>query len=236
MKKTFFIADVHIGMDDPEKRKLVSSFFDMVKMESGDLYILGDFFDFWANNKKIQQRNSHLLLKLKELTSSGSRIGMLVGNRDFLLNESTLAPFGIDYLGEEAEISVNGKRVLLAHGHTLCRSDIKFLQYKKRAWPVFRALDKIIPGFIENYLAEKFILRSEKVVEAQEQSVFQFTMEYIEEYFNAGVNAVICGHAHKKVTRKFGKCCFYALPAWDTEPGNYLLVENSEFTFRQFSG
>jgi UDP-2,3-diacylglucosamine hydrolase len=236
MEKTFFIADVHIGMDDRKKRELVLSFFDMVKSEKGALYILGDFFDFWANNRKIRNKNAHILLKLKELTSRGHRVGMLVGNRDFLLNKSTLAPFGIDYLGEEAEVRLGGKRVLLAHGHTLCRSDMNFLQYKKRAWPVFRTLDKFIPGIIENYLAEKFILRSVKVVGTQDQSVFQFTMEYIEEYFNAGVNAVICGHAHRKVTQGFGECCFYALPAWDTEPGNYLLYDNSEFTFHQFSG
>ena len=53
MSKTFFIADVHLRVEDQERQQTLLAFFDMVRQAKGDLYILGDLFDFWANNKKL---------------------------------------------------------------------------------------------------------------------------------------------------------------------------------------
>jgi len=236
MTKTFFIADVHLGSDYPEKTSLLLSFMDLVQREGGDLYILGDLFDYWANNKKILNDNAPVLTGLQALASCGSRVGLLYGNRDFLISEKSLAPYGIDFLGEEKEIILDKKRVFLAHGHTLCLGDIQFLRYKERVWPLFRRLDRVLPGFIENFLAKKFILKSKEVIESQEQSRFQFTMDLVRDYFSDGIDTVICGHGHRKEEHHLKQHSFYALPAWENARGHYLLHAGGDFGYHEFAG
>jgi UDP-2,3-diacylglucosamine hydrolase len=222
MKQTFFIADVHLDRAYPERKKLLLSFLNMLHTAGGDLYILGDFFDFWATNKAVLHDNQEVLLLLKELTARGSKIYMLIGNRDLLLQQKALSPFGITFLGEEATITLDNKKIFLTHGHGLCTMDIKFQRYKKRAWPIYRFLDKILPGWIENYLARKFIITSKKIIHSQDQSRFQFSSAVLTELFSRGVDVIICGHAHKAAAETFDKKLFYTLPAWDQGTGGYL--------------
>ena len=90
-RKTYFIADVHLSMGPDPKKKLILSFLDRLIEQRADLYILGDFFDFWANNKDVFRFHSEVLSKLSTLTSGGSKVVFLIGNRDFLLSEKKAA-------------------------------------------------------------------------------------------------------------------------------------------------
>jgi UDP-2,3-diacylglucosamine hydrolase len=235
MKKTFFIADVHLDPALTERTHCISSFLTMVHAERGELYILGDFFDYWANNRTVVNNNRAVLQQLKELVTEGCSVSMLIGNRDLLLSQRALSRFGITFLGEETEISLDGKRLLLTHGHMLCTMDEKFQRYKQRAWPVYRVLDSMLPGFIENYLAKKFILKSKQVIQAQDQTRFQFSPAAMHEHFQRGVDIIICGHAHKPLHEVFGNNHLYALPAWDNDTGGYLVYNQGDFSFMKFS-
>lgn len=235
MEKTFFIADIHLSTDNSERKRLITAFLDRVLSERGDLYILGDLFDFWANNRRLVKSHQDVFLKLQKLSASNSRVGLLFGNRDFLISRNVLASFGIDFLGEEAEISVGTRRLFLAHGHTLCLSDTQFLNYKKKIWPFFRALDRFLPGIIENHIAKLFIQQSKKVIESQDQSRFQFTRPAIDDLFKSGIDAVICGHTHKQEYFVSGAKCFYALPSWDDGKGHYLLHQDGIFSMHEFT-
>ncbi len=235
MSKTFFVADLHLTIDNQVRTDLALSFIDKVINASADLYILGDFFDFWANNSILLKKHLRVLQKLQELVSHGQKVCLLFGNRDFLIRPETLTPFGITFLGEEAEIILGPKRIHLTHGHTLCLSDIEFLRYKQRMWPIFRFLDRIIPGPLENYIAKKFILKSKQVISTQEQVRFDFSRNVIERHFNSGIDVIICGHAHKLKIQPFGKNCFYALPAWEDNKGNFLVCTDTECSFHEFS-
>jgi UDP-2,3-diacylglucosamine hydrolase len=229
MKQTFFIADVHLDREYPERKELLLSFLDMLQAAGGDLYILGDFFDFWANNKTVFNDNHAVLSLMKEITSRGSKIYMLIGNRDLLLQQKALTPFGITLLGEEATITLDHKTIFLTHGHLLCTMDLKFQQYKKRVWPLYRFLDRILPGWIENYLARKFIITSKKVIDSQDQSRFQFSTAALTGCFNRGIDVIICGHAHKAAAESFDEKLFYTLPAWDRGAGGYLKYGDGGF-------
>jgi len=235
-KKTYFIADVHLSMGPDPKRKLILSFLDMIISQKADLYILGDLFDFWANNKEVLQLHSEVLNKLHSLTSKGSNVGFLIGNRDFLLTKDTLKNYGIDHIGEEALIELDSHHIFLAHGHTLCKSDIKFLKYRDRMWPLFRFLDKFLPAVIENFIATKFILKSKKTIAKQDSDVFDVTPSILRYYFDNGCDVIICGHLHKKDQDIKDNNQFYMLPEWEDDKGNYLLYENSAFMFEYFTG
>jgi len=236
MTTAFFIADVHAGSDTPRRSSLVISFFDMVIRERGSLYVLGDLFDFWANNRQLIRSHRAVFSKLGEFAARGLTAGLLIGNRDFLLSRRTLADCGVGFLGEEAEIALDGKRIFLAHGHTLCLSDTQFLKYKQRMWPLFRILDRLLPGSIENRIARRFILQSKKIINAQDPSRFAFTREAIDRLFTAGIDVVICGHTHKPEQYQAGEKRFFALPAWDDGRGHYLALRQGEFSLHEFTG
>jgi len=234
--KTYFIADVHLTLGKDPKKMLVHTFLDRVIAEKADLYVLGDFFDYWANNKIILNDYAPVLTKLSALSESGAITAFLIGNRDFLITPGTLAHYGLKLLGEETTIHIKNQNILIAHGHTLCRSDIQFLQYRNRYWPIFRFLDKFLPGFIENYIAGKFMLKSKTVIESQDPGRFQITRPLLEHHFNSGIDAVICGHIHKYVNETIAGKPFYVLPAWENRKGNFLLLENGRFFFDYFTG
>jgi UDP-2,3-diacylglucosamine hydrolase len=235
MSKTFFIADVHLSIDNPIRTRLTLSFLDMVIRKEGDLYILGDLFDFWANNRQVIQSNLKVLNQLQRLTLQGRKVGYLFGNRDFLISPKVLSSFGIDFLGEEAEITLDSKRIFLTHGHMLCAADEKFLRYKQRIWPLFRFLDQILPGFIENFFAQKFIEKSKKVISSQDPSKLQFSVDRIRDCFEKGNDVIICGHAHRLDKQVWGEYGFYALPHWGDRQGGYLLFNQSEFSLHEFT-
>ena len=234
MKKTFFIADVHLDRAFPGREELMCAFLNMVGAENADLYILGDLFDFWANNKAVISANRKVLSLMRELTKHGSRVYILIGNRDLLLNQKNLSPFGIVFLGEQATIQLDHKNIFLTHGHLLCTLDIKFQKYKNRVWPLYRVLDKILPGPVENYLAKQFILKSKQVIHAQDPACFQFSQDAIRKHFQQGHDVIMCGHSHSAKTERFGDKHLYVLPAWDQHTGGYVLHYNGTFSLCNF--
>jgi UDP-2,3-diacylglucosamine hydrolase len=231
--ESYVVADVHLERDDADKRSLFLSFLDMVKQRKGNLYILGDLFDYWANNRRVMKDNKTVLDALGELSRQGSQVGFLVGNRDFLLGEKVLSRYGIDALGESRVIDLQGKHILLTHGHLLCTDDVSFQKYRKRMWPLYRILDALLPGCIENALARLFIQRSKQVIEAQESWRFQFSDNVIEAAFKRGTDMIICGHAHKPTVRHFdGDRSFIVLPHWTCRSGGYLYMKDGAFQVR----
>lgn len=231
----FFIADVHLDGNDKAKRDLFLSFVGMVKERRGDLYILGDLFDYWANNRRMLCDHRTVLNALCDLSGQGSKTGFLHGNRDLLLGATVLSRYGIDYLGESKRLVLQGRRILLTHGHLLLTNDEHFQRYRRAAWPVYRMLDAILPGWIENSLARRFMRRSKQVIEAQDPWRFQFPDETIRKTFAQGADMIICGHTHSPLVREYdGKNTFVVLPCWTDAKGGYLCMVDGLYEMKDF--
>ena len=229
------MADVHLDRDDLQKRDLFLAFVEMIKDSGGDLFILGDLFDYWANNRRVMKDNYAVFDSLCELTQNGSKVRFLIGNRDLLLGEKVLSRYGIDYWGESKRLKLQGKNLLLTHGHLFYTNDVEFQRYRKTKWPIYRILDTILPGFIENALAKRFILKSKQVIEAQEPWRLQFSEDAIKKTFNQGIEAIICGHSHQAMIKKYdGDKFFIVLPYWTSGRGGYLSMEGGNFQIEDF--
>jgi len=146
-----------------------------------------------------------------------------------------LSRYGIDFLGESKRIGLQSKTLILTHGHLLYTSDVAFQRYRKTKWPIYRALDAFLPGFVENALAERFILKSKQVISTQEPWRLQFSEEAIKEKFNQGIEAIICGHSHHTVIKRYDdNKYFIVLPCWDDSRGGYLLMEDGDFQIKDY--
>ncbi len=237
MPDTFFAADVHLGLDSSRRQQTFVDFLAHVSSRGGNLYLLGDFFDFWANNRAVLRSMLPVLERLRELSAAGAAVGFIYGNRDFLVPSATLEPFGITFLGEQADIVLGSQRVHVTHGYTLCLNDAPFLAYKRIMWPVFRMLDRLLPGAVANYLVRTLVLKS-KDPGAQKQAPgtrFHFTRDAIEAHFKRGIDAVICGHTHAEESFSSGGRQFFALGSWDDTLGPYLVHRDGAFIRETFA-
>jgi UDP-2,3-diacylglucosamine hydrolase len=238
MPDTFFAADVHLGMDSTRRQQTLIDFLSYVRSCRGNLYLLGDFFDFWANNRAMLRSMLPVLESLRSVSATGTTVGFIYGNRDFLVRPDTLSPFGITWLGEQADIMLGSLLVHITHGYTMCLNDAPFLAYQRYVWPLSRLLDRLLPGMIANYIVRRFILRSkESFVDQQKAqgSRFEFTREAIETCFRRGIDVVICGHTHEEEYFSSGQNQFFALGGWDEALGPYLVHRDGMFIRETFT-
>lgn len=234
-KKSYFIADIHLEREDEKKQKLFLAFLEMVRHDCADLYVLGDLFDYWANNKRMLRDHQPVLSALGDLAAQGSTIGFLIGNRDLLLGKRVLSRYGIDSLGEISRLDLQGKHLLVTHGHLLLTNDVGFQRYRRTAWPIYRLLDAILPGWIENGLARRFMRKSKMVIKAQEPWRLQFPEELIRKTLSEGVEMIICGHTHQPLVKQYdGDRTFVVLPCWTAEKGGYLSLHQGHFRVHDF--
>lgn len=66
MSSTYFISDVHLGLESKEKelQKLqkLCAFLDVVLHNGKELFLLGDLFDVWFEYKTVIPKGHHRIL------------------------------------------------------------------------------------------------------------------------------------------------------------------------------
>jgi len=135
-KKIYFVSDFHFGVPDPassrKREDLFVLWLDSVRADAGEIFLMGDLFDFWFEYKTVVPRGyTRLLGKLAELTDSGIKIHLFRGNHDM---------WAFDYLNKELQIEIhrepeihifNKKAFYLAHGDGLGPGDHGYKLIKK---------------------------------------------------------------------------------------------------------
>ena len=127
-KKVYFVSDFHFGIPDArkslEREKKFISWLEMVRPDAGEIFLMGDLFDFWFEYKTVIPRgHARLLGALAALSDAGIPIHLFRGNHDM---------WAFDYLQSELNIqlhrdpefrTINGKHFYLAHGDGLGPGD-----------------------------------------------------------------------------------------------------------------
>ncbi len=233
MSKNFFIADLHLNtIELPRLTELFLSFLKYVKKQNADLYILGDLFDFWANNKVIYQKNKSIMDGLAMLGG----VNLLWGNRDFLLRRKKLARLGITLCPEFFINDIQGYRILMNHGHSLCETKSIFLRYRRFLWGIIRLFDPVTPAVIENFVADKIRKNSKRNAVKITKPILYLKDDLLQKYFNQGIDVIICGHIHYGQIKEYPlNKRLIMLPAWD-EKGGYCQLENGQFKMLNYTG
>lgn len=127
--KTLFISDLHLSPQRPELTKLATDFVADQRCDS--LYILGDIFNTWLGDDLIPAEFSPFISALQQLTRTGTRLYLMVGNRDFMLGQQFAKLVGGEWLADPTVHEFAGKRVLIMHGDSLCIDDDSYQRYRK---------------------------------------------------------------------------------------------------------
>jgi UDP-2,3-diacylglucosamine hydrolase len=130
---TLFISDLHLCASRPQINQLFFDFLATTARDADALYILGDFFEYWAGDDDIDDPfNRAIVDALATLTALGVSAYLMHGNRDFLIGEKFAEASGATLLQDPTLIDLNGTRTLLLHGDTLCTDDVEYQQFRKQ--------------------------------------------------------------------------------------------------------
>jgi UDP-2,3-diacylglucosamine hydrolase len=162
-KKIYFASDFHLGVptfDKSREREMrIVSWLNEIKSSCGELYLLGDVFDFWFEYKHAVPRGYvRLLGKLAEFADAGIPIHYFTGNHDMWIFDYLPKEINAKIYREPIEATYNGKIFYIGHGDGLGPGDhgYKFIK-KVFASPVCQWLfARLHPNFgigLGNYLS-----------------------------------------------------------------------------------
>lgn len=195
-----FASDMHLGEHDPATADF---FFEHLAQETKaitHLFLLGDLFEAWVGDDQSDAIAERLIAALAGLHARGVWIGVMVGNRDFLLNQpiggvaSFSARSGAVMLADPTRVDLFGQVTLLAHGDAWCVDDVDYQRFRAQvrapAWQ---------ESFLGKPLAERLAvaraLRSEsekrRALSDIDQSVAAAQMQAL------GASRLIHGHTHQ---------------------------------------
>lgn len=131
MKHALFISDLHLCHTRPAINALFERFLRDIAPQAEALYILGDFFEYWAGDDDLSEPfHSAIALQLSALADSGTRLYLMHGNRDFLIGAAFQRAAHITLLPDPTLIDLYGQPTLLMHGDTLCSDDVEYQAFR----------------------------------------------------------------------------------------------------------
>lgn len=214
------LSDMHLSDEDPALSALVTQWVDHhIQRRPSWLIMLGDLFDAWVGDDQANQSPAFTALSgcCERAHKMGVAIGVMAGNRDFLLGDKALARLHAQGLGDACEIQAGKSKWLLLHGDTLCTSD--------RAYQDFRAMVRS-PQWQEDFLAkplsERLAIakglreRSEQETMGKPMAITDVSQEAVNETLaNPDINGIIHGHTHRPgLYQSDNKKPRWVLPDW----------------------
>jgi UDP-2,3-diacylglucosamine hydrolase len=222
-----FASDMHLGEHDPGT---VDFFFEALARESSaitHLFLLGDLFEAWVGDDQSDAIAERLIEALAGLHARGVWIGVMVGNRDFLLNLPVAAGAsfslrsGAVMLADPTRVDLFGQPTLLAHGDAWCLSDVDYQRFRAQVR---------LPGWQQVFLAKPLPERLAVARALRSESEKRRAITDIDpsaaaaQMRAAGVSRLIHGHTHQPGESVLegeppAELRRYVLPDWSAAEG-----------------
>jgi UDP-2,3-diacylglucosamine hydrolase len=235
-KKIYFLSDFHLGIPDHasslEREKLLVKFLDEIKKDAGEIFLVGDMFDFWYEYRKVVPKGYvRLLGKLGELTDSGIVIHFFVGNHDMWMRDYFLKELNIPVYYKPMELERNGKKFLIGHGDGLGPGDHGYKRVKKLFRnPFSKWLFGIFPPILGIGLAN-YLSRRSRAAGLEEEVFLGEDKEWLLIYSKAvlkekKIDFFVFGHRHLAIDYRLNETSRYI------NLGDWMLF----FTYAVFDG
>jgi UDP-2,3-diacylglucosamine hydrolase len=195
------------------------------------LYVLGDLFDQWVGDDQLREpMAARIAAALRGVADSGVPVGIIVGNRDFLIGRRFAAAAGATLLPEQIVVDVAGTPTLLMHGDELCTSDVAYQRFRRishdRKWQFcFLALPYRLRRGAANWLRRK----SREATAVKPDDILDVESSAVDTAFRkANVARIVHGHTHRPAHHRLvvdGRACErYVLADW-YDRGTYLAFD-----------
>lgn len=159
---TLFISDLHLCESRPHITSVFQTWLAEVATQADALYILGDFFEYWAgDDAMLDDFHRPILQALQQLTQQHTQVYLMHGNRDFLMREAFAKATGVQLIADPLLTVMHGQRVLLSHGDALCTDDVSYMAFRHQVRQ---------PAWQETFLAQSLAERKAFIAQARARS------------------------------------------------------------------
>ncbi len=248
-KKIYFASDFHLGVPDYEnslvREKLFVRWLDEVRSDAGEIYLMGDIFDFWFEYKTVIPKGFvRILGKLAEITDSEIPVYLFKGNHDVWAFDYLQKEINIQ-LFRQPEIKIFGnKKFYLAHGDGLGPGDTgyKFLKkvfaFRPNQW-LFNWLHPDIGTRLGLYFSKKSRYahiakegRKEKINDFHDEMLYKYSLDILKE--NKDIDYFVFGHRHLPLDIRLNeKTRFIILGDWLTN-FSYAVFDGNELELKYY--
>jgi UDP-2,3-diacylglucosamine hydrolase len=220
----FFISDLHLGLQSPEKEKekerLLIKFLEYSKDKSNKLIILGDLFDYWFEYKRVIQKGFfRTLTALQDIAEYGIEVKYLIGNHDFLHRDFFEKVIGVKLFHDPFVEEINNKRFYLSHGDGLVANDTGYNILKKILRNKFlqAAYSLLHPDF-GIWLASSTSKKSRDYTSDKNYGLTDGLYLAAKDKIDEGFDYVLFGHSHQRKFEKYKNGYYINLGSWLSEP------------------
>jgi UDP-2,3-diacylglucosamine hydrolase len=134
-KNIYFASDFHLGAPNPAeslvREKAICAWMDYIRPTCGELFLVGDIFDFWFEYRHaIPKGFVRLQGKIAEFTDAGIPVHVFTGNHDMWIFDYIPQELGVQLYREPILRTFGNKKFYIGHGDGLGPGDkgYKFLK------------------------------------------------------------------------------------------------------------
>lgn len=224
----WFISDLHLSPQQPALTRLFQQFCETRAQEGQALFILGDLFDYWVHPEQSRESAyAQVFTRLQQLAATGTRVFVMVGNRDFALSQKLLANFDLRFIPDPCAIHLGRQNVLLTHGDLLCWNDRRYLWFRRVIrHPVVRLsignlpypwLQKLASG-LRRGSSQELQKKTSQMTDAHPLAIQKALRQGIAgNQRNNGFDVLVHGHTHRPIWEETRDGWRMVLGAWSPE-------------------
>lgn len=217
-----FISDLHLHQDLPATTAAFARYLRSTPADA--ILILGDLFEAWVGDDMRTQAYEQQCVDMLHEAGQRCHLGIMVGNRDFLLGNDMLAACAAHALPDPTVIQAWGQRALLIHGDELCLADTAYLRFRGQVRdPAWQSAFLSAPLSARLDQARQMREASHAHQQAQRMTEWADVDEVAAESWMraAQVHNLIHGHTHRPQTEAFGPegGVRHVLSDWDLDHG-----------------
>lgn len=176
----------------------------------------------------------HVIERLHKLSSEGTAVYLMHGNRDFLLGERFVNDCQAMLLSDVEEVELQGVPAVLLHGDSLCTQDEAYMAFRQQSrHPEWQAQMLALPLEQRLELAKSLRQQSGEANASKAEAIMDVTQqEVIALMERFGVATMIHGHTHRPhvhdLTVEDVPAKRYVLGDWDSEQGWDIVIERKD--------
>jgi UDP-2,3-diacylglucosamine hydrolase len=228
MRPTLFLSDLHLSPARPALVAAFHAFCTGPARRAAGVYLLGDLFDDWIGDDQLREPlPAEVAGALKSVTDAGVAVGVVTGNRDFLLGDEFARATGVTLLSAPLVVNVAGTPTVLLHGDELCTADIGYQRLRRYTYDTrwqrrYLALPYALRPGIANWLRR----RSQTAASGKPEDIMDVEDTAVAAAFrDADVVRMIHGHTHRPARHHLvvdgRECERFVLADW-YDRGSYL--------------
>ncbi len=245
--KIYFISDSHLGIpgdaSSGERERMMVRWFDTIRHDAREVYLLGDIFDFWFEYRTVVPKGFvRLLGKIAEITDQGIQVHFFTGNHDLWV---------YSYFNEELGVTVHHKPIFarlfdqsfhIGHGDGLGPGD---RGYKIMKWffasRICQRMFAALHPTIGTKLAWFFSGHSRKVNKKKKKEFLGLENEWLIQYCrevlqSQHVDYFVFGHRHIPMKLEIAPASFYVNTGdWVTH-FSYVVFDGNNLKMKYFKG